>query len=83
MKRTTDIHGPFRELLARRLDEHLAPPETEALNRHLRTCAACASVDRDYRETRHLLRALPDATPPRDLWARTSTALDRALVGAP
>jgi hypothetical protein len=47
---------------------------------HLRECASCRQADHDYREQRELLRALPPKPAPRDLWPRTSSALDREVA---
>jgi anti-sigma factor RsiW len=80
MKSLMDSHGRFREFIAARLDGPLARADLRALTAHLRSCPACRQVDRDYREQRHLLRSLPAPMPPRDLWARTSTALDREVA---
>ena len=54
-------------------------PESRVLNGHLKTCAECQQTERDYRDQRQLLRGLSKPAPPRDMWARTSTALDREL----
>jgi hypothetical protein len=66
-------------LLAARLDRPLTRAENRILVAHLKTCAACRQVERDYRDQSALLRSLPTPQPPRDMWARTSTALDREM----
>lgn len=73
-------HAGWRELIAARLDRPLTRSETRSLAEHLRACSACREADRDYREQRSLLRALPPRTVPRDLWPRTSAALDREVA---
>jgi hypothetical protein len=80
MKGPLDMHSRFRELIAARMDGPLTRPELRALTSHLRTCATCREVDREYREQRNMLRSLPSPIPPRDLWARTSGALDREVA---
>ena len=79
MSSRVDLHARTRELLAARLDRPLARAEWRILNGHLRKCASCQQIDVDYRAQRFALRALPPTFPPRDLWARTSAALDREV----
>jgi len=78
--RAGDKHAHFRELIAARLDRPLSRIELRSLNAHLKTCAACRTVESDYRAQRAMLRALPQPLPPRDLWARTSASLDREVA---
>lgn len=80
MKERSDVHVRFRELIAARLDRSLTRVDLRALTSHLKGCAACQQVEREYRAQRELLRALPTRYPPRDLWARTSAALDREVA---
>lgn len=75
-----DSHAQWRELIAARLDRPLTRSESRYLSSHLKGCEACRQADHDYREQRELLRALPPRIPPRDLWARTSAALDREVA---
>jgi hypothetical protein len=75
-----DSHAQWRELIATRLDRPLTRSESRYLAGHLKTCAACRQAEHDYREQRALLRALPPRIPPRDMWARTSAALDREVA---
>ena len=75
-----DSHAQWRELIATRLDRPLTRSESRYLSGHLKTCAACRQAEHDYREQRGLLRALPPRIPPRDMWARTSAALDREVA---
>src|SRR5688572_18274496 len=79
MRSRLDPHARFRELLAVRLDRPLTRAESRLLAAHLRTCAGCKQVEREYRDQRSLLRSLPSPVPPRDMWARTSTELDREM----
>jgi hypothetical protein len=76
-------HAPFRELIARRLDERLDAGDRQRLDAHLASCPRCRAVDREYRRQRQWLRSLPPVPAPRDLWARTSAALDREVATAP
>ncbi|MDL2335226.1 MAG: zf-HC2 domain-containing protein [Chloroflexota bacterium] len=80
MARGSADHSVWRELIGARLDRPLTRSETRSLTTHLRDCAACRQVDHDYREQRALLRALPPRPVPRDLWPRTSGALDREVA---
>ena len=79
MKARLDPHARYRELLAARLDRQLSRAENRILLSHLKTCAGCQQAERDYRDQGALLRSLPTPAPPRDMWARTSTALDREV----
>ena len=79
MRGRLDPHARYRELLAARVDRPLTRGENRLLVGHLRSCAACQQVDREYRDQRSLLRSLSTPVPPRDMWARTSTALDREM----
>lgn len=80
MRVQPDAHAPYRELLAARLDRPLTRVELRSLNAHLKQCRNCRQVEADYRAQRDLLRALPKPLPPRDMWARTSAALDREVA---
>jgi hypothetical protein len=80
MARARADHASWRELIAARLDRPLTRSETRSLAAHLRACAACREADRDYRQQRALLRALPLRPVPRNLWPRTSAALDREVA---
>jgi Putative zinc-finger len=80
VKTRFDQHAKFRDLLAARLDRQLTHAENRLLVGHLRTCPECRQAERDYLDQRSLLRALPRPMPPRDMWARTSTALDREVA---
>jgi putative zinc finger protein len=76
-------HAPFRELLARRLDERLDAADRQRLDAHLSGCPRCRAVDREYRRQRQWLRGLPPIPAPRDLSARISAALDREVATGP
>lgn len=53
--------------------------EAAWLDEHLAGCAACTSLAARYAADRDALRALRDVAPepPRDLWARTASAIER------
>ncbi|MGZ3587854.1 MAG: zf-HC2 domain-containing protein [Candidatus Limnocylindrales bacterium] len=70
----------MRVLLARRLDEPLPASDAVGLEEHLKGCPACRGTAHDYAAQRDQLRALATPPPPRDLWARTSTALDHEVT---
>jgi len=80
VKGRTDPHSRYRELIAARLDKPLTRVELRTLNSHLKTCAACQSIESEYRAQRDLLRGLAAPIPPRDLWARTSASLDHEVA---
>jgi hypothetical protein len=75
-----DSHARFRDLISARLDAPLTAREQNELIAHLAACAGCRSVERDYREQRSRLRSLSASPPPREMWARTSAALDREMA---
>ncbi len=70
-------HDRARRLAAVRLDLDLPPGDEAALEAHLEGCADCRASAEGYAADRLALRALPPIEPPRDLWARTSVALER------
>jgi Putative zinc-finger/WD40-like Beta Propeller Repeat len=76
-------HERARALASDRLDGSLAAADALWLDDHLATCDACRAVAVDFAANRELLRALPVPEPPRDLWARTSVALDRERSSIP
>ncbi|MGZ6345898.1 MAG: zf-HC2 domain-containing protein, partial [Candidatus Limnocylindrales bacterium] len=81
-----DHHLPFRRALAQRVDQPLEPAAAARLEAHLATCGPCQSVAQAYEAQRKALREMHPPEPPRDLWARTATALDHEVArrtGAP
>ena len=81
-----DHHLAFHQALAARLDQPLDPRAEASLQAHLATCGPCRSVAQAYDAQRKALRDLRQPEPPRDLWARTATALDHEVgrrSGAP
>ena len=66
--------------MSERLDRSLSADDDAALNAHLAACGRCRSAERAYLEEQRVLRNLNEVPPPRDLWARTSTALDREIT---
>jgi hypothetical protein len=90
-------HERARNLAAIRADERLTPDDAAWLADHLEYCDACAAVAADYDAQHDLFADLRAFTPaaPRDLWARTSAAIEaergrtasqggwRRLLGAP
>ena len=74
----TADHGRARELAAARLDEAVPAAEAGWLEDHLAACPDCSAVAAEYDDQRSALRSLRLDTPepPRDLWARTSAALE-------
>jgi len=73
-------HDRARALSSRRLLESLDADEEAWLGGHLETCTECRTEDEGFAADQALLRSLRDKPiePPRDLWARTSAALDAA-----
>ena len=76
-------HERARRLSAVRLDQDLPPGDEADLEAHLATCSDCRAVAAGYESDRLALRALPPIEPPRDLWARTSAALEREHARRP
>lgn len=78
------LHREFLELAAARLDVPLDPADETRLEAHLATCEPCRDRLAAYEADRLALRSLRASPPPppRDLWARTSAALDREAAGA-
>ena len=72
-------HERARVRAAERLDGPLGLAEATWLEEHLVACPACAAVAAAYEADRRSLRAMGVAggEPPRDLWARTSAAIER------
>jgi len=76
----SDAHARAHARLAERIDGPLGPAESSWLDEHLADCPSCAGVAAAYEDDRVALRALRDESPepPRDLWARTSAAIEAA-----
>lgn len=72
-------HDRARALTSAEMLESLDGTEAGWLARHLESCAECRQEREAFLADRALLRALRERTPepPRDLWARTSAALER------
>lgn len=70
-------HERARVLASDRLNDGLTATDAIWLDEHLHGCDACRAIAAAYAEDRELLRSLPIPQPPRDLWARTSVALER------
>jgi hypothetical protein len=72
-------HEAARTLAAERLDGSLDIEDAAWLQDHLATCPDCAAAAAGYDADHFAVRALRDhpPLPPRDLWARTSAAIER------
>lgn len=70
-------HDRARRLAAVQLDQPLPAADEADLEAHLESCADCRAVAAGYEADRLALRAMAPIEPPRDLWARTSAALER------
>jgi hypothetical protein len=77
------VHERARMLAAEAVDGPLEPGDAEWMDAHLAGCADCAAVAEEYRFIHVELRSLAAPLPPRDLWARTSAALDLVDARAP
>ena len=77
MTRAAD-HDRARELAAARPDGFLTAAESAWLDAHLAGCASCAAIAAELDAQRGLFAAARGVypTPPRDLWARTSAAIE-------
>jgi len=71
-------HERARTRAAQWLDGPLDPAEAAWLEGHLSECRSCRRRANEYFENRDRLRTLRDVAPlpPRDLWARTSAAIE-------
>jgi hypothetical protein len=72
-----DPHERARTLASDSLGEALPQADASWLEEHLGGCDDCRTRSDAYAANRELLRGLPVPEPPRDLWVRTSAALDR------
>jgi len=72
-------HERARARASERLDGPLGLTEAAWLDEHLAGCPDCAAVAQAYEDDRLALRGLREQLPepPRDLWARTSAAIER------
>jgi hypothetical protein len=72
-------HDRARALISSELIEPLTEDESTWLARHLESCAECTRDRAAYAADSALLRGFRETSPepPRDLWARTSAAIDR------
>jgi hypothetical protein len=71
-------HARARMLSSDAMDIELEPQDAEWLAGHLSGCSDCVEVAAEYKAMQLELRSLPMPEPPRDLWARTSAALEAA-----
>jgi hypothetical protein len=76
------LHERARSLAVEAVDSELEPFDAAWLEAHLATCPACGAIADEYRAQHLELRSLEVPEPPRDLWARTSAALDAIDGGA-
>src|SRR5262245_35315167 len=79
-----DVHERARARAAERLDGPLGLAESQWLEEHLAGCADCSAIAAAYAADRQTLRALREEhpEPPRDLWARTSAAIEQLSLGS-
>ena len=72
-------HDRARALTSEQMLEPLGADDASWLARHLDACAECRTDREAMFADRAMLRSLRDRTPepPRDLWARTSAAIER------
>ncbi len=70
------LHERARSLAVEAIDAEIEPFDAAWLEAHLATCPECGAVAEEYRAQHLELRSLQAPEPPRDLWARTSAALD-------
>jgi hypothetical protein len=77
LRAAEQAHEKARMLASEAIDVELTPADATWLAEHQGGCEECARVADEYRALHDELRALPRPEPPRDLWPRTSAALDR------
>ena len=68
----TAKHQPDRDALSAYLDGQLAPARAARLEAHVASCEACSGTLDGMRQVRTMLRALPEAEPPRSFRLRRS-----------
>ena len=66
------------DLISARIDDEITPEETEFLDAHLESCAACRKKDRSLRSIAHKLATLPIAPPPEHAVSRLLDRLEGA-----
>jgi hypothetical protein len=71
-----DDHHRARSLASDALLGPLSHDDLAWLERHHLACEDCRSAAADYERQRAFIRGQPRPEPPRDLWARTRTAID-------
>ena len=74
-------HTFWTDRLSEALDGTLPPPQAQALEDHLASCAGCRRVRAELEEVRRRARALEPAEPPRDLWLEIAPRLEAATLG--
>jgi hypothetical protein len=83
----TGKHQPDRGALSAYLDGQLAADRAAALEAHVASCEACAGTLDGMRQVRAMLRAMPEAEPPRSFRLRPSDiaapARPRAIAAPP
>lgn len=77
------MHERARLRAAQRVDGPLGARESAWLDEHLAECSDCRLAAAEYGSHAEALRSLTFPEPPRDLWARTSAALDRETAARP
>jgi hypothetical protein len=72
-------HDRARALWSTSMVEPIEPTDSAWLESHLASCAECRTEHEAFASDRELLRSLRDrpTEPPRDLWARTSAAIEQ------
>ncbi|MDQ7828689.1 MAG: zf-HC2 domain-containing protein [Armatimonadota bacterium] len=70
-------HDRIGRQLSAYLDRELTPEEARAVERHLDGCPACREELEALRQTRALLRALPERPLPEDFWPELRRTLQR------
>lgn len=58
------------------VDGHLAQPDAQWIESHLRRCPPCQTIKADLQEIRSAARELPLHAPPRALWARIQQEIE-------
>ncbi|MGB9724327.1 MAG: zf-HC2 domain-containing protein [Chloroflexia bacterium] len=70
-------HEDWRLLVSAYCDGEVTPEERAQVEAHLAECAECARALEAYRRLGRAIRALPQGTPSRTLWARVQEGLAR------
>jgi len=77
------VHEEWTDRLSDYLDGELADGEDQAVEAHLRSCAACTAVLNDLKRVVARAATIEPRPPQADLWAGVAARIDASATGAP